>query len=195
MTISLHQIKELRAQTGVSMTECKKALEEALGNNEKAIEILRKKGAAKALDRSKKSTSEGLVVSYIHSNNKIGVLAEISCETDFVARSDAFKELSHDIAMQIAATNPLTISPDDIPADLIDKEKEIWHEQLKNEGKPENIVPKIIVGKENKFREENALLTQQFVKNPNITIEKLLNEYVTKLGENILIKRFSRYQI
>jgi elongation factor Ts len=193
MDISLDQIKQLREKTGVSMMACKKALTESGGDIEKATEYLRKKGEAKAAERSERGTSQGIVASYIHGNSKIGVLVKLGCETDFVAKNDDFKALGNDIAMHIAAMNPLVISPDDVDENLLGKEREIWREQLANEGKPENIVDNIMQGKEKKFKEEVSLLKQPFVKDPEKTIEQLLVESINKIGENIQIVDFARY--
>ena len=195
MAVTLEQIKELRETTGISMMACKKALEEAAGDFEKAMDLLRKKGQAKALERSERTTGQGVVSSYIHGNGKIGVLVHIGCETDFVAKNSDFQNLARDVAMHIAATNPLTISPDEVSHELIEKEREIWKEQLKNEGKKEQMIDNILIGKEKKFREESSLLKQPFVKNPEITVEQLLTDAVTKMGENIKIVRFSRFSI
>lgn len=195
MTVTLEQIKELREVSGVSMMACKKALEEAKGELQKAIEILRKKGEVKAMERGERTTSQGVVTSYIHGNAKIGVLVQLGCETDFVAKTDDFKELARDLALHIAATNPLHLNPEEISNELMEKEREIWKEQLKNEGKNEKIIANILVGKEKKFREENSLLKQNFVKNPEITIEQLLTDAITRMGENIKVVRFSRFSI
>lgn len=195
MAISLEQIKSLREKTGVSMQSCKKALEEAKGDENKAVEILRKKGEAKAVERSERSTGQGVIASYIHSNNKIGVLLQLGCETDFVARNPDFQNLAHDIAMHVAAMNPLYISPSDVPPELVEKEREIWKAQLAKEGKPEKIWDKIMEGKEKKFREEIALLTQPFVKDPELAVGKLISDAILKIGENIKIVRFTRYII
>lgn len=195
MAITAQQIKTLREKTGVSMQSCKKALEECSGNENKAIDVLRKKGEAKAVERSERSTSQGVIVSYIHGNNKIGVLLQLGCETDFVARNPDFQNLAKDIAMQIAAMNPLVISVADVSPELVEKEREIWRAQLAKEGKPEKMWDKIMEGKEKKFREELALLTQPFVKNPEIAVEKLISDAMLKIGENIKIVRFTRYGI
>lgn len=193
MAISLEQIKALRERTGVSMQSCKKALEEANGSEEKAIEILRKKGEAKAVERSERATGQGVVASYIHTNNKIGVLVQLGCETDFVAKNEDFQALGRDIAMHVAAMNPLYLAPTDVQPELVEKEREIWKAQLAKEGKPEKMWDKIMEGKERKFREEVSLLSQPFVKNPEITIEKLVADALLKLGENIKVMRFTRY--
>lgn len=195
MTVTVEQIKQLRADTGASMMACKKALEETNGDEDKAIDILRKSGDAKAAKRAERSTGQGVIASYIHSNNKIGVLVHLGCETDFVAKNEDFQGLARDIAMHVAASAPMYLSPDEVPAELIEKEKEIWEDQLKQEGKPEKIWGQIMEGKESKFREEMALLTQPFVKNPDLTIEGLLNESINKIGENIKLEKFVRYSI
>jgi elongation factor Ts len=193
--ISLDLIKQLRERTAAGFSDCKKALEEAGGDIEKAIDILRKRGLAIAAKRASKEAGEGVVAAYIHSNKKIGVLVEINCETDFVARTDEFQEFAHNIAMQIAATNPVAISRDQVPQEILEREKKIYEEQLRESGKPEHIIPKIIEGKLEKFYKENVLLEQEFIKNPEITIQDLLNELIAKTGEKIVIKRFCRYQI
>ena len=193
--VTLDLIKELRVTTGVSMMACKAALEEANGDIQKAIDLLRKKGMTKAAERAGRETKNGFIGSYVHSTGRIGVLVEVACETDFVAKSPDFTSLAHDIAMQIAASDPIVIAPADVDPALVAKEAVIWQEQLKTEGKPEKIWPNILKGKEQKFREEKALLSQPFVKNPDITIEKLLAEGVIKLGENIQVRRFTRFSI
>ena len=195
MSVSLDQIKELREATGASMMACKKALEEMDGDYQKAVEMLRKKGEAKAAERSERSTGQGIVASYIHGNGRVGVLVQLGCETDFVARNDEFVSLAKDIAMHIAAMNPLNISPDEVSNELLDKEREIWRAQLANEGKKAQMVDKILEGKEKKFREEASLLKQAFVKDPDVTVEQLITGAVTKMGENIKIVRFSRFSL
>ncbi len=195
MAITLDQIKELREITGVSSMACKKALEEANGDISKAVEILRKKGEMKAMERGERSTRQGVVASYIHGNGKLGVLVQLGCETDFVAKNEQFMNLAREIAMHIAATNPLHLSPEEISHELIEKEREIWREQLKHEGKNDKMIDNILTGKEKKFREENSLLKQQFVKNPEMTIEGLLTDAITKMGENIKVVRFCRFSI
>lgn len=193
MSISLELIKQLRDSTGVSMTSCKKALEETNGDIQKAVDLLRKKGEAKAVERSERSTGQGTVASYIHQNGKIGVLVQLGCETDFVAKNEDFQQLARDIAMHIAGMSPLSLTPEEVPTEIINKEKEIWREQLANEGKKEDIIENIMQGKEKKFREESSLLKQAFIKNPEVTIEQLLNEAIIKLGENIKVMNFARY--
>lgn len=193
--VTIDQIKSLRERTGVSMQACKKALEEANADEQKAVEILRKKGEAKAVERGERATGQGIIVSYIHTNHKIGVLLQLGCETDFVALNPDFQSLGRDLAMHAAAMNPLYLAPVDVPAELVEKEREIWRAQLAKEGKPEKIWDKIMEGKEKKFREEVSLLTQEFVKNPDVTVEKLLADAVLKLGENIRVVRFVRYSM
>lgn len=193
MTISVAQIKELRAATNVSLQTCKKALEEAQGDAEKAVEILRKKGEAKTISRMGRETGAGQIFSYIHSNGKIGVLVDLGCETDFVAKNEAFQRLGKDLTLHVAAMNPMTVKSEDIEDIFIQKERVIWEEELKREKKPKQVWEKIMEGKEKKFREEHALLTQNFVKNPELTIEKLILEVVHQLGENVSVKRFVRY--
>lgn len=191
----LDKIKKLREQTGAGMVDIKKALEEANGDEAKAIEILRKRGKEKALKKSERTTQEGVVVSYIHSNKKVGAIIKLLCETDFVAKNEEFGKLAQDIAMHITAMNPKYIKPEDVSKEIVDKEKEIWIEQLKNEGKPENLMPNILAGKEKKFREELSLMTQPFVKNPDQTIGDLVKEKIGKIGENIQVGKFYRIEL
>ncbi len=191
----LEKIKKIRQQTGVGMVDIKKALEEANGNEDKAIEIIRKKGHIKALKKAGREAKEGIVFAYIHSNKKIGTLLELFCETDFVARNEEFVELAKDIAMHISAMDPKFLRPEDVSEDIIAKEKEIWSEQLKKENKTVEIMVKIMEGKEKKFREENSLLGQPFVKNPEITIGELINQKIAKMGENIQVGNFVRYEL
>lgn len=195
MATTLEQVKELREVTGSSMMACKKALDETGGDMEKSLGLLRKRGEAKAGERSERSTGQGVVCSYIHNNNKLGALVHLGCETDFVARNEQFQALARDIAMQVAATNPLTVSPGDVSHELVEKERVIWKEQLRHEGKKEQMFDKILEGKEKKFREEAALLTQQFVKNPDVTVEQILKDAITKMGENIKVVRFARFSL
>ena len=193
--ISASVVKELRDMSGAGMMDCKKALTEASGNLEQAIDISRKSGAAKARKKSGRSTKEGIILPYIHPGSKLGVLIEINCETDFVAKTDDFQNLSKDIAMHIAASAPMSISREEIPSDTLDREKEIYTDQAKQSGKPENIIEKMIDGRLNKFYQENVLLEQTFVKNPDKTVQDLITDIVAKLGENIIISRFSRFQL
>lgn len=195
MSLSTEQIKELRDRTGISIMECKKALEESGGDIEKAIEILRKKGYSRAKEKMDRDTREGLVYAYIHLDGKIGVLVEVNCETDFVARNEEFRELAKNIAMQIAAANPKYISPDDIPAEEIEKEKSIIREQLKESKKPAEIIEKIVQGKLNKYYEEICLLEQPFIRDDKITVKQFIASYIDKFGENIRIRRFARFEL
>ncbi|MBN2059971.1 MAG: translation elongation factor Ts [Deltaproteobacteria bacterium] len=195
LDISASLVKELREKTGVGIMDCKKALNESNGDIEKAIDILRKKGIATAKKRGGRATSEGQVQSYIHAGGKIGVLVEINCETDFSAKTDDFTDFAKNIAMHIAATNPMAIDSEGIPTDIIEKEREIYFSQARETGKPEKILDKIVDGKMKKFYSEVCLLEQQYVKNPDITVQDLLNEMIAKTGENIVIKRFVRYQL
>lgn len=195
MSVTAKDIAELRARTGIGMMECKKALVEAEGNEEKAIEILRKKGGAKAAKKAERVTNNGIVEAYIHGNGKIGVLVEVLAETDFVAKNDEFKEFAHDVALHIAAMAPKYISKDEVPADEVAKEKEILLEEVKASGKSAEIAEKIVEGRLNKYFEEYCLLYQPFVKDPSKTIEDLLNEKISKIGEKIVIARMSRFQI
>jgi elongation factor Ts len=195
MTISAKDVKELRDRTGAGMMECKQALSEANGDMEAAIDILRARGAAKAAKRADRETREGVVGAYIHMGGKIGVLVEANCETDFVAKTDDFQGLVRDIAMHIAAANPVAIRRDDFPADLVERERGVYREQMKESGKPEHIWDKIIDGKVDKFFAEGALLEQPFVKNPDITVGDLITQVSSKTGEKIEVRRFTRYAI
>jgi elongation factor Ts len=193
--ISAAMVKQLREKTGAGMMDCKNALSEVEGDVEKAIELLRKKGLATARKRAGRALSEGMIQSYIHMTGKLGVLVEVNCETDFVAKNDDFQEFTKNIAMHIAATNPLGITPEDISQEIIEKEKEIYRAQALDMGKPENVIDKIVEGKLNKFYEESCLLNQPYVRDTDISITDLLNQMIAKIGENISIKRFVRYQI
>jgi elongation factor Ts len=191
----MEQVKALRERTGAGVVEVKKALEEAEGKEEDAIKILRERGQAKAIKKSDREAGEGSVALYLHSNNRVAAMVKLLCETDFVARNEEFKELGRDIAMHVAAMNPMVIRPTDISDAAVVKERDIWMEQLKQEGKPAELAEKILLGKEKKFREEGALLTQPFVKNPDITIGDLITEKIHKMGENIQVGEFVRYEI
>lgn len=192
MSISASQVKDLREKTGAGMMDCKKALAECGGNEEKAIAWLREKGIAKAAKRAGRSASEGIIGSYIHSNGKIGVMVEIKCETDFVARSERFQEFAKNVAMQIAAASPVCLKAEDVPADLLAKEREIFKNQAMAEGKPEQIAEKIVEGRIKKFYKEVCLLEQPFIKDDKLTIQDLLNDLVSVLGENVQVGRFVR---
>jgi elongation factor Ts len=195
MTISAKDVKALRDRTGAGMMDCKKALQETDGDMEAAVDYLRAKGTAKAEKRSAKSANEGTVGSYLHFGGKIGVLVELNCETDFVAKTDDFIELAKDLAMHVAAANPLSVSPDDIGEEVVERERAIFLEQVKNEGKPEHIAEKIVEGKLRKFFEENSLLKQPFVKDPQKSVEELITEVSAKTGEKIEVARFARLQV
>ena len=193
--VDIKLIQELREKTGLGMMDCKKALEENSGNIEKSIEALRKKGAAVAAKRSDKVTSQGTICSYIHPGDQIGILVEINCETDFVARTDSVKQFAKDVAMHIAAFKPLAISPEEVDQTLVVKEREILAAQLMQSGKPANIIEQILEGRINKFYAEICLLKQPFMKNDKITVEEELKQLIAKTGENIKIRRFARYQV
>lgn len=195
MAVSAASVKELREKTGAGMLDCKKALEEAGGDMEKAIEILREKGLSAAAKKAGRIATEGLVDSYIHAGGRIGVLVEVNCETDFVAKNEEFKAFVKDIAMQIAASSPLYVRREDVPQEELDKEREVLRAQALNEGKPEHIVDKIVEGRLNKYFEEVCLLEQQFIKDPDKTVSELLNEKIAKIGENISIRRFVRFEL
>ena len=190
--ISAASVKALRDKTGAGMMDCKKALGECNGDEEKAVAWLREKGLSKAQKRAGRATSEGVIGSYIHSNGKLGVMVEIKCETDFVARSERFLEFAKNVAMQIAAANPVCVTPEEVPADLLAKEKEIFKNQAMEEGKPEAIAEKIVDGRVKKFYKEICLLEQPFIKDDKVTIKDLMNELVGVIGENVQIGRFSR---
>ncbi len=195
MTISTSTIKELREKTGVGIMDCKTALSESNGDINKAIDYLRKKGIATAKKRGGRVTSQGQVQAYIHAGGKIGVLVEANCETDFTGKTEDFTNFVKDIAIQVAASSPVAIDRESVPADILAKEKEIYTVQAKESGKPEKVLEKIVEGKLAKFYSEACLLEQPFVKNPDITIQDLLNELIAKTGENIVIRRFVRFQL
>lgn len=195
MAISASDVKELRERTGAGMMECKRALEEAGGDMEKAIDLLRARGAAKAAKRSGREVREGAIGSYVHMNGKIGVIVEVNCETDFVARNDEFQGLVRDLAMHIAAANPLAVTPEEIPEDVVEREKSVFREQVKEEGKPENLWDKIVEGKLKKFYQESTLLQQPFVKDPDKTVGELVAEVAGRTGENIVVRRFARFAL
>lgn len=194
-TISAKDVKELRERTGAGMMECKGALSEANGDMEGAIDILRARGAAKAAKRADRETREGSIGSYIHMGGKIGVLLEVNCETDFVAKTDQFQQLIRDIAMHIAAANPAAVGRDQVPADVVERERGVYREQMRESGKPEQIWDKIVEGKLEKFYAESALLEQPFVKNPDLTVGQLITEVSSKTGEKIEVRRFTRFAL
>lgn len=193
--ITASMVKELREKTGAGMMDCKKALQKCDGNLEKAIDYLREKGLADAAKKSGRIAADGAVASYIHGNGRIGVLVEVNCETDFVAKTDEFKELCHDIAMQIAASKPLYVSPEEVPQEVLDKEKAILKAQALNEGKPEKVVEKMVTGRLEKYLKEVCLLEQPFIKDPDKAVKDLIKEKIAKIGENISVRRFSRFEL
>ncbi len=195
MEISAKLVKDLREKTGLGMMDCKKALQETMGDLEKAVDYLRKKGVLKAAKREGRATSEGRIGSYIHSNGKIGVLVELKCESDFVAKTEQFATLNKDLCMQVAASAPRWISPEDVPADIIAKEKDIYMTQAQEAGKPDKMLEKIAEGKLKKFYSEECLLEQNFVKEPDKSVGNLIKEYIAQLGENISVGRFIRFQL
>ncbi|MCG3155973.1 MAG: Elongation factor Ts [bacterium] len=195
MAVSAEVVKQLREQTGAGIMDCKHALAESGGDMEKAIEWLRKKGAATAEKKMGRATNEGMIEAYVHPGSRLGVLVEVNCETDFVAKTEAFRTLVRDIAMQIAASHPKVVSREQMPAELIEKEMEIYRSQAQNEKKPANVVERIAQGKLEKFYQDNVLLEQSFIKDPNRTISQVITETIAKLGENISVRRFVRFQL
>ena len=195
MSIDASVVKKLREKTGAGMMDCKKALVETSGNIDKAVDFLRKSGVAKAEKKGYRSAKEGLVFSYIHHGGRLGVLVELNCETDFVAKTDGFSDLAHNIAMQIAATNPYSVTREDVDQKLLDKEKEIFTDQAKESGKPKEIIGKIVEGRLEKFYAESCLVEQQFIKDPDRKIGDLITDAVSTLGENIVINRFARFSV
>jgi len=195
VAITSEMVKELRTKTGAGMMDCKEALSSSNGDFEKAIDYLRKKGMSAATKRSAKAAKEGTIASYIHMGGKIGVMVELNCETDFVAKTEEFQTIARDFAMHVAASNPTFVGPADIPEDVLEREKEIYRSQALAEKKPEKIWEKIIEGKLNKYYEEVCLVKQKFIKNTDVTIETMINNLIAKTGENILIRRFTRYQL
>jgi len=192
---SIDKVKQLRQETGVSVIECKKALEETKGDIEKAKELLRKKGKELAGKKSERQVKSGVITSYIHPNKKVGVMVIVRCESDFVAKSGNFQELAHELCLQIAAMNPLFVDEKDIPKEVLDKEREIYTEQLNKSGKPKEVIGQAIEGKLEKYRKENSLMLQPWIKDSQKTVKDLMQEYIVKLGENIIVERFIRYEI
>ncbi|RPF49699.1 translation elongation factor Ts (EF-Ts) [Thermodesulfitimonas autotrophica] len=195
MEVPAKLVKELRERTGVGMMECKKALAETGGDIEKAIVLLRERGLAAAAKRAGRVAAEGMIAAYIHPGSRVGVLVEVNCETDFVAKTDDFKNFVHDVTLQIAASRPEYVSREDVPPEVIDREREILRAQARAEGKPEKVVEKMVEGRLEKFFKEACLLEQPFVKNPDITVKDLLNEVIVRTGENVVIRRFIRYEL
>jgi elongation factor Ts len=192
---TIEQVKALRDRTGVGIVDVKKALDEALGDEETALRILRESGAAKAVKKTDRETKEGIIATYLHGNGRIGAMVKLYCETDFVARNEDFQSLGRDIAMQVAAMNPTAIRPEDVSEETVEAEKRIWVEQLRQEGKPEDMFEKIMAGKEKKLREESSLLSQAFVKDTDISVADLVARGVQKLGENIQVGAFVRFEV
>lgn len=188
-------VKELREKTGAGMMECKKALVETGGDIEKAIDYLRQRGLAAAAKKAGRAAKEGRIEAYIHAGGKLGVLIEVNCETDFVAKTEEFQRLCHELAMQVAAANPLYVSRDDVPDERLEKEKAIYRTQALNEGKPEKVVEKIVSGKLEKFYQDTCLLEQPYIRDPERSVQDLLNEYIARLGENIVVRRFCRFRL
>ncbi len=195
MNIDARQVKDLRDKTGAGMMDCKKALLETDGDMSKAVDFLRKTGIAKAAKKGAREAREGVVFSYIHHGGQLGVLLELNCETDFVAKTDGFKDLAHNLAMQIAATNPVAVTPEDVPSDIIEKEKEIFSSQAKESGKPDNIIEKIVDGRIQKYYQEICLVEQPFIKDPDKRVGDLVTEAIATLGENITIGRYTRFSV
>ena len=195
MSIDANTVKQLRDKTGAGMMDCKNALTKSNGDIDSAIDFLRKSGVAKAEKKGTRETKEGLVYSYIHAGGRLGVMIELNCETDFVAKTDGFIELAHNLAMQIAATNPIAIDKDSVPNDVISKEKEIYTEQAKSSGKPDNIIEKMVEGKLSKFFQENCLLDQAYIKDSEKKVNDLMTETIATLGENIAISRYTRFAV
>lgn len=195
MSITSQMVKELRDKTSAGMMDCKKALTETDGDMEKAVDLLRQKGLAVAAKRAGRATSEGVIETYIHAGGKLGVMVEVGCETDFVAKTDKFVEFARDLAMHIAASSPVAVTREEVPEEIVAREKEIYIQQALDSGKPENIVEKMVTGKIEKFLAEIVLLEQKFVKDPDHSIQEILTDLVGKMGENISIKRFVRFQI
>lgn len=191
----MEQVKALREKTGAGVVEAKKALDEAAGDERRAVEILRERGQAKALKKSDRSAGEGLIGSYVHSNGKLAALVRLYCETDFVARNADFQALARDLAMHVAASAPTCLRPEDVPAEALEDERKIWREELANQGKPENMHEQIMAGKEKKWREAQALMTQAFVKDPEKTVETVVTEAISRIGENIKVGAFVRVEL
>ncbi len=195
MAVSTELIKELREKTGAGILECRKALENANGDLKAAMDFLREKGLATALKRSTRTASEGVVEVYSHGNGRVGVLLELNCETDFVGRSEAFRTLAHELALQVAATSPMYVSEADIPQDVLDHEAKIAETKAREEGKKDAIIPKIVEGSIKKFKDEVVLLNQPYIRDESITIQDLINQNIASMGENVLVRRFARYAI
>ena len=195
MDISTEMVKELRERTGAGILDCKKTLQETQGNMERAIEMLRERGLARAAKKAGREAKEGMVESYTHAGGRIGVMVEVNCETDFVARTPDFKALAHDLALQIAAANPRYLRTEDVPADVLEAERNIYRAQLAEEKKPANVIDRIVEGKLQKFYEETCLLNQPFIRDDKVKVQALVQQAIAKLGENIQVRRFVRYEL
>lgn len=195
MAVTTQMVKDLRQRTGAGVLDCKKTLEETDGDMDRAVQILREKGLAAAARKGDRPAADGRIEAYVHTGSRLASLVEVNCETDFVARTDPFRELCHDLAMQVAATNPQWISRDDVPAEVVEAEKQAQRDQMAGQNKPERIIERIVEGKLAKFYEQKCLLEQPFIKDDSITIQQLVTESIAKLGENIVIRRFARFQI
>ncbi len=195
MAITTEMIKQLRESTGAGVSDCKKALEQANGDFDKAVAYLREKGMAIAAKRADRTAANGVIEMYSHGNGRVGVMVEVNCETDFVANSESFRKFAHEIALQIAASAPQWIREDQIPADVLEKESQIAAARAREEGKPENIVPRIVEGSLNKFKDENVLMRQPYIRDESVKIQELYNSILVSLGENIVIRRFQRWQL
>ncbi|MBS1248481.1 MAG: Elongation factor Ts [Chloroflexi bacterium] len=195
MTVSVKQIKELRESTGSGILDCRQALEKANGDFDKAVDVLRQKGLAKAAKRADREASEGMVELYSHANGRIGVMVEVNCETDFVARSEGFRDFAHEMALQIAAVSPRWVTDEDIPEEVLEHEKGIARKRYQEEGKPDHIIERILEGVIEKFKDENCLMRQAYIRDDELTVEKLLHETIASLGENIVIRRFERWEL
>ncbi len=195
MAIKVEQIKELREKTGAGIMDCREALENADGDFDKAVEVLREKGLAQAAKRADRQASEGMVELYSHGKGRVGVMVEVNCETDFVSRSDAFREFAHELALQIAAANPRYVKEEDVPEEVLEQERQSAREMAIEEGKPENVIDRIIEGRLKKFLDETVLLRQSYIRDDELTVEKLLLDTVSRIGENIVIRRFARWEL
>jgi len=195
LKITTEMVKELRQATGAGVLDCKKALEAAGGDMKKAIAVLREKGLAAAAKKAHRATKEGLIEAYIHAGGRVGALIELNCETDFVARTEEFRQLAHDLAMQVVAAKPLYLSPEDVPAEVLEAEKAIYRAQAEKEGKPAHVIDRIVAGKLEKFYQEVCLLKQPFIKDDDLTVQDLLTQMIAKVGENIVVRRFARFEL
>lgn len=195
MTVTVDMVKELRERTNAGILDCKKVLEETNGDMDRAVELLRERGVAKAEKKAHREASEGVITAYLHTGGQLGALVELNCETDFVARTDEFQELAYDIAMQVTATSPQYVSRDDVPEEVLAREKEVLAEQARQDGKPEHVIDQIVDGRLSKFFQDVVLLEQPFIKDQEITVDELIKRHIAQLGENIVVNRFTRYAV